>query len=141
MIVSRYTCKGANISPPISWTGVRPTAKEVVITVRTIIGGLLAAGSRSEVDWSVANISPSIEHVDAGQVPPGAVVGRNRLGQEGYSLCPPSKARVVLVTIAVDAFPRKLGLHQGYDPALIRKAFEHKGTQWGSVLGNVVPHT
>jgi len=141
VFASRYTCKGADISPPIKWAGVNASAKEVLITVRMIIGPLLGANTRS-VAWSMANISPSIDHVEAGEVPPGAVVARNSSGKIGYSLCPPSNARVVLVTVAVDAFPRKLGLHQGYEPvAAIRKAFEIKGAQWGSVLSNVLPHS
>lgn len=140
-IASRYTCRGANISLPITWGGVHPPAKEVVVVVRTITGGLLSAGSHSAVAWEVGNISPSVTQIAAGQVPPGAVVGRNRFGQNGYSLCPPVSGKSTLVTIAVDAFTHKLGLKPGFEVASIAKAFAQPGVQWGSTLAGIPKHS
>lgn len=139
-IISKYTCKGANTSLPITWAGVHGSAKEVTVVVRTIVGGLLNPGSYSQVDWALANISPSVNHIAAGETPPGAVVGRNRLGKESYSLCPPA-GKLALVTIAVDAFPKKLNLANGFEPSELAKAFAQPGVQWGSLLSAVPKHS
>jgi phosphatidylethanolamine-binding protein (PEBP) family uncharacterized protein len=134
VIMPRYTCKGANISVPVSWVGVTTEAKEIVILVRT-----LQAGGHFAVNWAVAGIMPSLGGIPAGKLPPGAVVGRNSLGQVGYSLCPAKGAPTGLVVIAVNAVPHKLGLHQGFDSAAVTGLAVHPGVQWGSALAYTGP--
>jgi phosphatidylethanolamine-binding protein (PEBP) family uncharacterized protein len=134
VIAPRYTCKGAEVSLPVSWVGVTNQAKEIVVLVRTLLGP-----GRFAVNWAVAGISPSLSGIAAGKLPPGAVVGRNSFGRVGYSLCPVKGASLPLVTIAVNALPRKIALRRGFDPALVAGLATHPGVQWGSVLAYTRP--
>lgn len=128
VIAPRYTCKGADISPPITWAGVNTKAKEIVILVRALVG-------RGEfaVNWAVAGISPTVRTITAGALPAGAIVGRNSFGQTRYALCPSDKV-LPLVTIAVLALPRTLGLQPGFDATPLTQEATQPGVQWGSVV-------
>lgn len=131
VVAPQYTCKGANVSVPATWAGVRPGAKEIVILVRSIV----RAGNGT-VNWAVAGINPSVQSIAAGKLPAGAVVGRNSFGQDGYSLCPKGAA---LVTVDVFAFAHTLGLKQGFDPAPLAAEAASPSVQWGSLLLYSVP--
>jgi phosphatidylethanolamine-binding protein (PEBP) family uncharacterized protein len=123
----RYTCHGQEISPPFKWHDLAesaPRAKELLFLVRTVSHGNLST------DWALAGLSPSLSGLSAGQTPPGAIVGRNSAGKVGYSLCPPSGS---LVTMAVYAVTRKLGLKPGFDPESIKPVLEAADTQWGGM--------
>ena len=129
VIAPRYTCGGGNVSPPITWAGVTPQAKEVAILVR----GLLGRG-RFAVNWAVAGISAGVTSISAGALPPGAIVGRNSYGQDRYSLCFPSHTVVPLFTIAVLALAHPLNLKPGFDPAALIGQLGRPGAQWGSMV-------
>jgi phosphatidylethanolamine-binding protein (PEBP) family uncharacterized protein len=122
----RYSCAGADISPPLAWSGVDGRAKELAVLVRTIAGG------RASTDWAVAGLSPSLTSLRAGSLPVGAVVGRNSSGRVGYSLCPPRRQQA-LVTIAVYAFRSRVDLRRGFDPSKLTVGLAHSGVQWGAV--------
>jgi phosphatidylethanolamine-binding protein (PEBP) family uncharacterized protein len=127
-IATKYTCKGANISPPVSWQprspGALEGAKEIAVFVRTLQRGPL------QTNWAVAGISPSVHEISAGSVPPGAVVGRNSLGKVGYSLCPEAHG---IVTIGVYALPHKLSLQQGFDFQRAQAAVASREVNWGGL--------
>jgi phosphatidylethanolamine-binding protein (PEBP) family uncharacterized protein len=127
-LAPRYTCRGANVSPPVQWVGVMGQAKEILVLVRTLEGP-----GRFVVNWAVAGISPSAKGIAEGKLPAGAIVGRNSFGRAGYSLCPAKGARA-LVVIAVNALPHKLGLPPGFDPAVVNSESIQPGVQWGSVI-------
>ena len=128
VLAARYTCKGANISPPIAWAGVSTKAKEIVILVRELVGrGDFA------VNWAVAGINPTVRTLAPGALPPGAVVGRNSFGRDRYNLCPVSNV-LPLVTIAVLALPQTLNLQPGFDPTPLTQEAVQPGVQWGSVV-------
>jgi phosphatidylethanolamine-binding protein (PEBP) family uncharacterized protein len=134
LLSPRYTCRGANVSPPVQWVGVSPQAKEILVLVRSLVGP-----GRFVVNWAVAGISPSATGIAEGKLPSGAIVGRNSFGRVGYSLCPAKGARVELVGIAVNALPHKLGLPPGFDPAVVNGESTQPGVQWGSVLAYTRP--
>jgi phosphatidylethanolamine-binding protein (PEBP) family uncharacterized protein len=90
--------------------------------VRTILEGHVTT------DWAVTGISPSLQRIQAGKLPSGAIVGKNSSGKVGYSLCPPPGA---LVTMGVYAFPHKLGLKPGFDPNLLKPLLGSTEVQWG----------
>lgn len=120
-----YTCKGANISPPMLWGGVPSGTQEVAVVVRTLTRGHLIT------NWVVAGLSPSTSHLKTGSLPAAAVVGRNSSGQVGYSLCPPS-GKPALVVFAVLGLPHKLGLKTGFDPHSVGALIGTPGVAWGS---------
>lgn len=87
-----YTCKGQNISPPLSWqkvpTGAKSLALIVIDTDAPVQGGF--------THWIVYNIPPNSTGLAEGQpqvmmLPDGAGQGINSLGSVGYSgPCPPA---------------------------------------------------
>jgi phosphatidylethanolamine-binding protein (PEBP) family uncharacterized protein len=129
LIAPHYTCRGANVSVPVTWVGVSSKAKEIAILVRSFLGP-----GRFAVNWAVAGISPSLDGIAAGRLPPGAVVGLNSFGREGYSLCPAAGAPVPVTWIAVLALPHRLALDPGFDPATVEAQSTLPGVQWGSLL-------
>lgn len=124
-VAQRYTCKGADISPPLLWGAVPATTKEVAVLVRTLTRGSIVT------NWVVAGINPKTHRMRAGTTPPGAVVGRSSSGRARYSLCPPS-GKPALVVFAVLALSRKLGLEPGFAQTAVTTLAGAPGVAWGS---------
>jgi len=125
-LVSRYDCRGADVSPELHWrlplSAVAKT-KEIVVVVRTI--------NKSGVvtDWALAGISPRVEQIQAGRPPAGAILGRDTSGQEGYNLCPKLPG---FITMGVYAFPYKPNLKPGFSPTELRNYLADPSVPWGS---------
>jgi phosphatidylethanolamine-binding protein (PEBP) family uncharacterized protein len=105
------------------------TAKELVVLVRSFV-----KLGNSRFNWAVAGISPSVQQISAGTVPPGAIVGRNSFGQTGYNLCLVKGAPRMLVTIDVLALPRTANLKPGFDPATALAQIRDPHAGWGSAV-------
>jgi phosphatidylethanolamine-binding protein (PEBP) family uncharacterized protein len=125
-IGSRYTCGGANISPPVTWKNVPSDAKELLVFVKTV--GL--AGSA--LNWAVAGLSPSLHGLAAGKLPSGAIVGRNSYGRDAYSVCPSQGPEGV--SIGVIALPRAISVHQGFAASTLATALAQPGARQGKLL-------
>lgn len=81
---SRFTCDGADVSPPLEWTEV-PDAGEYVLTVIDV-----TARHDLFVHWIVWGIPQSTTRLAEGTLPDGAVEGTNDFGDVGYGgPCPP----------------------------------------------------
>jgi hypothetical protein len=111
-IPARYTCDGADISPPVSWEGVPGDATELLLLVVD-----LNVTTHLSVSWAVAGLEPSLHGLSAGPPPADAIPGRNSAGQDGYSTCPP-KGVPTHFGVLLFALRRGLGLHRGFDPEL-----------------------
>lgn len=85
-IPARYTCDGANVSPPLKWSAIPAGTAELVLFVVGLEGK--APGGGELISWAVAGLRPTLKGIPAGTLPTGAVVGRNSFGQTGYTLCP-----------------------------------------------------
>jgi Raf kinase inhibitor-like YbhB/YbcL family protein len=84
-IPAKYTCDGANSSPPLSIEGVPPAAKSLALIMDDP-----DAPSGTFDHWIVWNIDPKAAAIAEGQSPQG-VAGRNGFGKSGYGgPCPPS---------------------------------------------------
>jgi len=84
-IPSKYTCDGADTSPPLSIEGVPPGAKSLAL----IMDDPDAPGGTFD-HWIVWNIDPKTTAIAEGQSPKG-ITGRNGFGKDGYGgPCPPS---------------------------------------------------
>jgi Raf kinase inhibitor-like YbhB/YbcL family protein len=84
-IPSKFTCDGANASPPLQIADVPSEAKSLALIVDDpdAPGGLFT-------HWIVWNISPQTSTVAEGSTPKG-VQGTNDFGKSGYGApCPPS---------------------------------------------------
>jgi len=93
-IPSTYTCEGANISPPLSWSNVPDGTKSLVLIVDDPDAPDPAAPKRIWVHWVLYNIAPTAayltEGIDAGALPKGTLEGFNDWNETGYGgPCPP----------------------------------------------------
>jgi Raf kinase inhibitor-like YbhB/YbcL family protein len=78
----QYTCKGANIAPPLTWSA--PLGAALVVDDPDAVGG-------AYVHWVVAGIAPGSGSTGDGQTPAGGSVLPNSKGQASYAgPCPPA---------------------------------------------------
>ena len=110
------TCNGADRSPALSWSGVPSNAAELTLFVLN----LEPVNHRLFVDWAVAGLSPKLNHLEAGRLPPGAVVGRNGFGRASYSICPSDSARESYV-FALEAPTTRVAAQPGFEPLALRE--------------------
>ncbi len=93
-IPEKYTCDGIDISPPLSWTGVAPSAKSLVLIVDDPDAPDPAAPQRTWVHWLLYNIPADTvglpEGVQVTNLPTGTLEGLNDWERAGYGgPCPP----------------------------------------------------
>ena len=89
-IPARYTCSGADVSPPVSWSGAPGEAKSAALTVIDP-----DAPGRPFTHWVLFNIPAGTTDLpEGGPLPSGSVEGRNDFGSTGYrGPCPPPGSR------------------------------------------------
>lgn len=93
-IPRRYTCEGADVSPPLAWTGVPERAQSLALIIDDPDAPDPAAPTRSWVHWVLYNIpanSPGVvESCGARGGFAHAAEGINDWGRTGYGgPCPP----------------------------------------------------
>jgi Raf kinase inhibitor-like YbhB/YbcL family protein len=79
----KYTGDGPDLSPPLSWSGVPPQARELVL----IVDDPDAPGRSPFVHWLAYKIPATEAGLDEGaskQPPAGVVQGPNSFGRSGY---------------------------------------------------------
>ena len=94
-IPRRYTCKGADVSPPLAWSGVPADAKSLVLIVDDPDAPDPAAPRMTWVHWVLYNIpatAPGVqEGVTADALPAGTLEGTNDFHRTTYGgPCPPA---------------------------------------------------
>jgi len=93
-IPARYTCTGADVSPPLAWSGVPAHAKSLLLIVDDPDAPDPAAPRMTWVHWLLYNIPPTSvglqEHVGADTLPAGTLEGTNDFRRTAYGgPCPP----------------------------------------------------
>src|SRR5690606_16008131 len=93
-IPEKYTCEGADVSPPLRWIGVPADAKSLVLTITDPDAPDPAAPKRTWVHWIVVNLPPEegelSEGASSSKLPPEAQEGLNDWKRVGYGgPCPP----------------------------------------------------
>jgi len=111
----RYTCDGKNESPPLQWAGLPSEAAELVLFALN----MNPVNEALFFDWAVAGLDPSLDSIEAGELPAGAVEGKNSFGNRGYSLCPPGKSENYIFLLY--AIPKALDPKPGFDPLPLRE--------------------
>lgn len=85
-IPERYTCDGADISPPLTIIEPPTGAESLVLIVEDP-----DAGSEPFVHWIVWDINPLVEEIQEDSLPEGGTEGNNSFGTTTYGgPCPPS---------------------------------------------------
>jgi Raf kinase inhibitor-like YbhB/YbcL family protein len=91
-IPSRYTCDGANISPPLAWSNVPANAQSLVLIVEDedATDRNFVPLPAPWVHWVLYNIPPIESLPEGGPLPAGTLEGVNGSGETGYvGPCPP----------------------------------------------------
>jgi Raf kinase inhibitor-like YbhB/YbcL family protein len=127
-IPSKFSCDGANSSPPLQISDVPSEAKSLVLIVDDP-----DAPSGLFTHWAVWNISPQTSAVAEGSTPKG-VQGTNDFGKSGYGgPCPPSGThRYYFKIFALD---RKLDLPFGAKRGQLDAAIKSHVIAQGELMG------
>lgn len=127
-IPSKFTCDGANASPPLQIADVPSEAKSLVLIVDDP-----DAPSGLFTHWIVWNISPQTSTVAEGSTPKG-VQGTNDFGKSGYGgPCPPSGThRYYFKIFALD---RELNLPFGAQRSQLDAAIKGHVIAQGELMG------
>ena len=93
-IPEQYTCDGADISPPLDWSGMPEGTRSLALVVDDPDAPDPAAPRMTWVHWVVFNIPPDVgglsENADETGYPAGAGVGLNDWKRAAYGgPCPP----------------------------------------------------
>lgn len=127
-IPSKFSCDGANSSPPLQISDVPSEAKSLVLIVDDP-----DAPSGLFTHWAVWNISPQTSTIAEGSVPKG-VQGTNDFGKSGYGgPCPPSGThRYYFKIFALD---RELDLPFGAKRSQLDAAIKAHVIAQGELMG------
>jgi phosphatidylethanolamine-binding protein (PEBP) family uncharacterized protein len=112
----RYTCEGGNVSPPLQW-GKLPAGTAQLF----LIALSLNAGAGGAVRWAVGGIDPADGGFGAGQLPAGAVVGRNSQGQAAWAGACPAKGAAQSIVVLVYALRHPLNLPAGFEASAAQR--------------------
>ncbi len=129
-IPARYTCDGADVSPPLEWHGVPSGTAELFLLAIDLSGG-----SSDAIQWAVGGIPPSASGLSAGSLPAGAVAGMSSAGKAGWGGVCGAKGQVHHVAFLFYALKRKLNLKQGFNPIVARNALKGSTLGTGLTLG------
>jgi Raf kinase inhibitor-like YbhB/YbcL family protein len=133
-IPRKYTCDGADVSPPLEWSGVPAEARSLALIVEDPDAPDPAAPRTIWVHWILYNLPPDSrglpEAVPVAALPPGTLEGLNDWNRPGYGgPCPPiGRHRYFFRLFALSEvlpdldFPRKDDLEQTMAPYLIELA-------------------
>lgn len=111
-----YTCDGKGSWPALRWQGVPAGTEELVL----LMMGLQPVEGKVSFAWAVGGIDPSLEGIEAGRLPSGAVTGLNSFGRSGYSVCPPP-GQGENYFFALYALPTKLHPRPNFDAPAVRE--------------------
>lgn len=125
-LTAANTCNGKNLSPALAWRNVPPDTTELAVFAT----GVKPVDGKLHFEWAMAGIDPSITGLKAGEVPKGAILGRNGTGHDGYSLCPIGSAPETYV-FSVYAITSSLSPHKGFDALELRKRATRASDQVG----------
>jgi len=114
-IPQQYTCEGADLSPPLSWSGAPAATKSFALIVDDPDAPDPRAPKMTWVHWVAHNIPADVHGLPEGAathgMPPGAVQGLNDWKRAGYGgPCPPiGRHRYFHKLYALDAMLPGLG--------------------------------
>lgn len=131
VIPVRYTCSGADVSPPISWSGVPGGVQSLALTVIDP-----DAPGKPFVHWLVYSLPEStVGLAEGGRPPGGSLEGRNDFGSNKYrGPCPPagSPHHYHFKLYALDT---KLSLPAGTSEAAFQDAIKGHVIATGELVG------
>jgi phosphatidylethanolamine-binding protein (PEBP) family uncharacterized protein len=131
-IPAQYTCAGAGISPPLSWTKVPAKAAELVLFAIDDN----SSGKSGGIRWIVGGIDPSSTGVAAGKVPLGGIVGTNTAGNAAYSPICPAHGKSDRIEFVMYALKKMIPLSPGFQPSTAEAKYGQGKLLMGSAAVN-----
>jgi len=134
LIPAKYTCDGADVSPPLQWDAVPEGTKSVAL-----ICDDPDAPMGTWVHWALFNLPSDAkelaENIPAEEtLPNGAKQGVNDFGRIGYGgPCPPGGTHRYFFKIY--ALDTEVGLEAGADKRQLLKAMEGHILEQGQLVG------
>lgn len=129
-IPRKYAGEGENLNPPLIFDKIPPETKSLVLVVDDPDA---PAGTFDH--WIVYNVPQAVRTINEGEVPAGAVLGRNSAGGSAYTgpYPPPGKAhRYFFKLYALDTV---LNLREGESKEKVEKAMQGHILGEGSMFG------
>jgi phosphatidylethanolamine-binding protein (PEBP) family uncharacterized protein len=130
-IPARYTCAGAGTSPPLKWGAIPRGTAELALF---IIGNDAEPAGKQRVYWAVTGLRPTLKGVSAGRLPPGAIVGRNSLGQSRYTICPAKRDGLRHYAVALLALPHSASAAPGFNGSTLFQRVLHTAEYAGLAI-------
>ena len=128
-IPEQYSCKGANTSPPLAWTGIPGDAAALAL----VVDDPDAPGGTYR-HWIVVDIPPATTGARQGQPPAGGRQLPNSAGKAGYDgPCPPSGTHHYRFTVYALRHRLDLAQNAALDQAL--QAIDAAASARGQLVG------
>jgi Raf kinase inhibitor-like YbhB/YbcL family protein len=128
-IPAQYTCKGAGIAPPLTWSA--PSGAALVVDDPDAPRG-------PYIHWIVVGIPPGPGSTADGQTPAGASSLPNSVGQAGYGApCPPAGAGVHHYRFTLYQLPATYQLPPGLVGAQAAQAITQAASGQAQFTGTV----
>lgn len=130
-IPEQFSCDGADVSPPLRWTGVPDDARELALLVEDP-----DAPGGTYVHWVLFKVKPSREGIAEAEVPDGAREGENSSGDASYAgPCPPEGDAAHRYEFLLYALSSPLDLEAGAAAADVRAAVKDAALARGRLVG------
>jgi Raf kinase inhibitor-like YbhB/YbcL family protein len=103
-IPARFSCRGGNTPPPLTWTGIPPGTASIALVMDDpdAVGG-------TYTHWVVFNLPATASGIAGGHLPAGTAQAQNSGGQAAYlGPCPPSGTHHYRFTVYAE--PKRLPL-------------------------------
>ena len=128
-IPARFSCRGSNTPPPLTWTGI-PSG---TVTIALVMDDPDAAGG-TYTHWVVFNLPATASGLAGGNLPAGAAQAQNSGGQAAYlGPCPPSGTHHYRFTVYAE--PGRLALPAGASLAQALAAIKSHAISSGRLTG------
>ena len=128
-IPQRFTCSGADLSPPLAIRDLPGDTRELALIVED-------PDADRFVHWSVVGIPPDTAAIPTGKVPAGAVQTENGFGDAQWGgPCPPEGDEPHRYTFAVYALDAPLGLGADASADEVRDAVGDHALARGTLAG------
>jgi phosphatidylethanolamine-binding protein (PEBP) family uncharacterized protein len=130
-IPARYTCDGAGTSPPVRWGAIPHGTAELALFVLNLNS---PPGGKPLIYWAVTGLHPTLKGISAGKLPPGAIVGRNSLGQSRYTICPSKSDGLQHYVVTLLAVQHSVSATPGFNANALFETMKHTA-EYGGLTG------
>jgi len=128
-IPARHTCEGANVSPPLRWSGIPVRARSLALLMED-------EDANGFAHWTVLDIPPGADGLREGRVPPGSLQPKNSFGDPGYGgPCPPDDDPPHHYRFALYALSKRLVAAAQASPDDVREAVGDTALARGELTG------